>query len=272
MKIFENWNLKRAMRSVFRLLLAAAFIVTVGFADNKRKEAICSGMNILVHDSAGMSFVERSDIMQIVQDRFGEPVGKPLSSINMALLEKLINNNPFVAQAEVFSTVDGKLTIEVIQRNPVLRVINNTDQSFYIDDKGVFMPLSDKYTANVAIVNGSIANTLAERRIRVFTPEESEDTSNHLTQMEKIYALNRYICRDQFWNALIEQIYLNEDQEIELVPRAGNQVILFGDEKNMDEKFDKLLKLYKEGLSRTGWNQYKTINLKYKDQVVCTKK
>ena len=279
MKLFANWNLKKILRSVLRIFLVAAFLVTVGFADSKRKESVCADLEIIIHDSSGSAFIERSDVVQMVQDKFGEPVGKPLSSINMALLEKIINGNAFVARAEVFSTVDGKLTIEVIQRNPVLRIINNSNESFYIDDQGVFMPLSDKYTANVTVANGLIPNTFAEKKIRTFIPEEADDTTNHLTLLEKLYSLNTYITGHEFWNAQVEQIYINSDLEIELVPRAGNHIIIFGDlhggkagEENMDEKFNKLFHFYSEGLNRTGWNQYKTINIKFKDQVVCTKK
>ena len=272
MKLFSTWNTQVVLRSALRILLLAAFLVTVGFAESKRKEMLCPGLEIIVHDSSGIAFIERSDIEEMVLDKFGQPAGKPLSSINMALLEKIINSNAFVARAEVFSTVDGKLTIEVIQRNPVLRIINSSNESFYIDDEGVFMPLSDQYTANVVVANGNIPNTLAEKRIRVFTPEEAEDTSNHLTTVEKVFALNRYVSGNEFWNAQVEQYYVNSDLDLELIPRVGNHTIVFGDEKNMEEKFDKLLHFYKEGLNRTGWNQYKTINLKFKDQVVCTKK
>ena len=272
MKYFETWNSKGVLRIAVGSSLVAAFLVTVGFADSRRKEMLCTGLEIIVHDSLGIAFVENSDVVEMVQDKFGQPAGKPLSSINMALLEKIINSNAFVARAEVFSTVDGKLTIEVVQRNPVLRIINTSNESFYIDDQGVFMPLSEKYTANVAVANGVIPNTLADKRIRTFTPAETEDTSNHLTGLEKIFALNWYVIGNEFWNAQVEQYYVNSDLELELIPRVGNHTILFGDEKDMTEKFDKLLHFYKEGLNRTGWNQYKTVNLKYKDQVVCTKK
>jgi len=272
MKYFENWNTKSTLRILYRSSLVAAFLVTVGFAESRRDEMLCSGLDIYVHDSAGIAFIERSDIVEMVHDKIGEPAGKTLSSINMAMLEKIINSNAFVARAEVFSTVNGKLTIEVVQRNPVLRIINNSNESFYIDDQGVFMPLSEKYTANVAVANGVIPNTLADRKIRTFTPEEAEDTSNHLTGLERIFAVHGYVGEHEFWNAQVEQYYMNSDLDLELIPRAGNHTILFGDEKDMDEKFDKLLHFYKEGLNRSGWNQYRTINLKYKDQVVCTKK
>jgi cell division protein FtsQ len=48
---------------------------------------------------------------------------------------------------------------------------------------------------------------------------------------------------------------------------------VFGDAKDFEEKFEKLKTFYTEGLNKTdGWNKYSTINIKYKNQVVCTKK
>ncbi|MEO8088452.1 MAG: cell division protein FtsQ, partial [Bacteroidota bacterium] len=67
------------------------------------------------------------------------------------------------------------------------------------------------------------------------------------------------------------QIFVDAAGDMELIPRVGNQTILFGDEKQMEEKFNKLYTFYKKGLSKTGWNQYKTINVTFKDQVVCSK-
>ena len=93
--------------------------------------------------------------------------GKTLSSINITLLEKIINKNPFVADAEVFSTIDGKINIEVKQRRPVVRIVNFKDESFYIDDQGVFMPLSEKYTARVPVANGYIFDRESERKVTV---------------------------------------------------------------------------------------------------------
>src|SRR5436190_20631400 len=101
MKYFESWNTKRTFRMLYRGCLAAAFLVTVGFAESRRNEMLCSGLDVIVHDSAGIAFIERSDIVEMVQDKIGEPAGKPLSSINMSVLEKIINSNAFVARAEV---------------------------------------------------------------------------------------------------------------------------------------------------------------------------
>src|SRR6188768_2221153 len=103
-------------------LIAIAFMVSLGFASHKQSVMPCSGVIINVHDSSGTGFVDSNDIMQIIQNKFGALEDKPIASINISLLEKIINTNPFVRCAEVFSTVDGKVNIEVKQRIPVLRV------------------------------------------------------------------------------------------------------------------------------------------------------
>lgn len=269
---FPAEKFRRLLRPAMRLLLAAAFLVTVGFADSRRHETVCTAMEIRVHGENGIAFIERSDVRELVFDKFGNPVGKPLSSINMALLEKIINGNPYVAGAEVFSSVDGKLTIEVVQRNPVLRIINSSNESFYIDDEGVFMPVSDAYTANVVVANGTLSTALTDQRIRVFTPEDAEDTAHHLNMAEKLFVLNCYIGASAFWGAQVEQVHVTAEEEFELIPRLGNHAVLFGDITGMEEKFEKLFHFYKQGLSRAGWGEYRIVNVKYKDQVVCTKK
>ena len=66
--------------------------------------------------------------------------------------------------------------------------------------------------------------------------------------------------------AQIEQIAVNKLLEFELVPKVGNHKIVFGGIENLEGKFEKLMIFYKKGLSKTGWNEYSEINLKYKNQ------
>jgi cell division protein FtsQ len=91
------------------------------------------------------------------------------------------------------------------------------------------------------------------------------------TMLMDINKLSGYIYHDKFWRAQIEQIYVKKDN-FELIPRVGTQIIEFGDISNYEYKFKKLKALYEQGFSKVGWNKYKTINLKYNNQIICTKK
>jgi cell division protein FtsQ len=253
-------------------LIVIAFLVSVGFASHKQSVMPCTGIFVNIHDSIGNGFVEEGDIRQIIQNKFGSLEGKSISSINISLLEKIINTNPFIYDAEVFSTIDGKLKIDVKQRVPLLRIINFNNESFYIDKDGVFMPTSDKFTARVPVANGYIFDNESEKRVGIYNDANVTDTAVHKLKIEQLFHIVTYTSKDDFWNSVVQQFYVNSDGDIEFIPRIGMHTVILGDDSQLEEKFDKLKVLYKEGLNRKGWDIYSKINLKYKDQVVCTKK
>jgi cell division protein FtsQ len=135
------------------------------------------------------------------------------------------------------------------------------------------MPLSEKYTANVIVANGNILESYATTYKASLNLITKDSTSKKNKTLQELYAMAKYISTDPFWKAQVQQIYVNEDRDMEIVPMVGNQKIIFGDTIAMDEKFKKLLTFYQQGLNTTGWwNKYSTINLKFKNQIVCTKK
>ena len=90
----------------------------------------------------------------------------------------------------------------------------------------------------------------------------------------KLINFVRQVEDDGFWSAEIVQIVASSASsgamELVLVPRSGDFRIVFGEIGDAERKFDKLMRFYRDGLGRIGWNRYGTINLKYNNQVVCT--
>lgn len=265
----KNINWKLALRTGLWSLLILGFLVSVGFSSSKQDGMLCKGVSVTMLDTNGQTFVEAGDIIEIIKNKFGVLEGKPMGSINISLLEKIMNTNPFVSKTEVFSTIDGKITIEVKQRTPVLRIINFNDESFYIDNEGLFMPLSDKYTARVPVANGYIFDKQTEQRVTKYTGDQAGDSSLHM--IDRIFHVADYIQKNEFWRAGVEQLFVNAQGDIELIPRVGFHTVILGDDQQLEEKLNKLLLFYKEGLKLNGWNQYNVINIKFKDQVVCSK-
>src|SRR6185295_10743775 len=87
---------KRFFRLSVRVLIVCTFLASFGFTEHRRSEMSCKEIAIHVDDSLGNSFVQEEDIAQLIQDKFGNLKGKMLSSINISLLEKIIDGNPFV--------------------------------------------------------------------------------------------------------------------------------------------------------------------------------
>jgi cell division protein FtsQ len=263
-------KLKKALRISLWLSGFMALIITMGFVAGNQKSRTCSKINILISDEDRNSFVDASDVLDMLNSKGKKLTGTPMQDINTGMLEKIVNTNPFIENAEVFSTIDGIVNITVSQRTPVIRIMNASNEDYYMDESGVFMPVSEKYTAPVIVANGYIFNTYAEKKIYNLDYNPSDTMSGRL-MLEQLYTLANVIRRDTFWNAQVEQLYVNEWQEIEMIPRLGNHRIILGDISNLDDKLGRLMAFYRKGLNKIGWNTYRTINLKFKNQVVCSK-
>jgi cell division protein FtsQ len=263
-----NW--KKVLNITGWIAMAGSVILCIGFVNIQQENLTCAEIKIMINDEDGHYFVEEEDIRTLLVDKGKDVRGVKLSAINIGLLEKIIKNNSFVANAEVFSTIDGKVNIAIDQRRPLVRIINNADEQYYIDSEGKYMPLSDKYTARVVVANGHIINRFGERE--VITKENCDDCFASQTLSAEIYKVALFIDNDPFWKSFVEQIYVTNEMELELIPKVGDYRILIGDSSDLDVKLRKLLIFYKKALSRVGWDKYSVINLKFKDQVVCTRK
>lgn len=229
-------------------------------------------MDIKVNQDNDLYFLNNIDVARLIKSR-NKIVGQPKAAVNTTDIEKALNSHPNIANAEVSISIDGKLKVEVKQRKPILRLFNVNDESYYMDDEGMLMPLSEKYTAKVLIANGKIVESYAKNYKRTMNNIATDSAIKARTMFDELFAMATFIDADDFWRAQIQQIYINNNMDMEIVPIVGDQKIIFGDTTDMEEKFKKLLIFYRQGLNTTGWwNKYSAINLKFKNQIVCTKK
>lgn len=267
------------MKKFIYITLWPLFIAIIGtllaFVDNNKNELLCTNFVVSIDHSDGNFFVMDEDVTQVI-NRFGyRGDSMLLSVVNTRQLEYVLNTHPSVKSADVYTTIDGRVKIEICQRKPVLRVFTQSGESYYIDDSGMLMPLSSKYTARVPVAGGNISDSYTSMNtVNVALPPENPQTDSLLNNsvLDDLYRLVNYVRQDEFWKAQITQIYVNNEREMELIPRVGNHTILLGDVNDLDEKFGKLMIFYKKALPVTGgWNVYSLVNLKYKNQVVCRK-
>ncbi len=224
-------------------------IVVFSFVNDKKEKVSFAGTRVNVVDSISRGFVNDLDVERIIKKKYPSIHNLPISNINKEELEELIDKIPYVKKAEVFNSLSGKLVIEIKQRNPIVRILKGN--GYYIDEEGEKMPLSKNYTSRVLVVSGAVNDQLIK---------------------EELFDLVKFITNDEFWKSQITQIHVSGNKEYILIPRVGAHKIELGSIENYHRKFQKLSALYTEGFSKKGWNAYKNINLKYKDQVVCTKK
>ena len=247
----------------------ALLVVFTAFAEFHHRDQELAELKVEVDTKSGNSFVDQKEIEVALTSRGYIPGEVKTKSIDVRGLELLFDRYPSVKNADVYSTLSGELHVDIEQRKPILRVYSSNGDVYYIDEDGFLMPLSSNYSARVMVVNGELDlpyNLYVGRSVN--GTEEDEG----MLMLKQLFEVATSIEQDEFWASQFAQIYVNENRELELIPRVGRHRIIIGNASEMDNKLGKLKVFYIEGLNRTGWNDYRTINLKFKDQVVCTKK
>lgn len=251
------------------VLAVALIIATLVFVNISKKEITFEKPKVNIDYDTDNRFIDESDILFQVLNKEDSGV-LLLSSFNVTELENKLANNHSIKDAQVYKTVDGELVINIKQRRPIVRIFPENGIGYYIDEKGALMPLSNKYTARLLVVSGDLNEPFAKRYL--FNYNHLNDSLVEKTLLDDIYKISDFIDKSEFWKAQIEQIHVDKVSGLNLIPKVGNHKIVFGGVENLEGKFEKLMIFYKKGLAKTGWNEYSEINLKYKNQVVCTKR
>lgn len=230
---------------------AYALFATFHFS-HERENAVCLDIEVEIKDSTDIQFIHPDDVNKLVNKLEPGLRGSNMKTLNTTKLERqLVKKLVAVKKVECYKTPDSKLHINIWQRHPLLRIVKNTGYDMYLDQEGRLMPIPSLEPAFVPIATGAIADTFATH---------------------SLYEFAKYLKADKLWNAQIEQIHVKSNGEVNLVPRVGCHIIELGKLDNYQEKLGKLEKLYTEALPRKGWNIYSKINLKFDQQVICTRK
>lgn len=254
-------RLKKVSIITMWCLLVIGLFVTVAFINKQEQQTVCTAINVHIEPEHTASFVDREMILKQIRKDGNEKkiLGLNLNSINVPWLEKKLRNNPMIKTAEVYTDMNGSLNIHIVQRRPILRLINAFNEHYYLDEDGLKMPVSPDYTAHVPIATGFI-----------FEHGRGRDSAQSSIGKD-LFKIATYVDKDTFWNAQIEQIFVTAEGEVHLIPTIGNQTIIFGDASDVEDKFKRLLLFYQEAMNRVGWETYSNINVKYKNQIVCKK-
>jgi len=271
---------KRSLKIVLWVVSIVIFIVLTGIVINKYGRNKCKNVEITIDAPADGAFLTEEDVMSYAVESGSPLANKDLSKINVEKLESIISSKPFVQKSRVYLSINGTLHIDVTQRTPIARVQPDTrlagiaginSSSYYISSDGRLMPLAKGKTARVIFVNGNIRNLYNEMiKLDVDSTFIAQDSVGFFTTLYSIFHIAKYINEDDFLKAQIQQIFVDEKSDMILIPEVGNHIVIFGRGDNIDKKFRRLKLFYEKAPFIEGWDKYDTINIKFKDQIICS--
>ncbi len=240
------------------VIIGSAVVVLLVAAIRKQKNELCKGYLIELKGDESGTYIRQAEVMQMLSASLqGKIEGKQLVALNLKEMEQALESNEKVKDAELYFDNKNKLHITVTARKPVARLFTTEGNSFYIDSDAQPMPLADGFRVKVPVFTGFTAKKQLMRKDSLMLRDVQE--------------MAAYIAADPFWMAQVAQVDITTEREFELVPVVGNHIVKWGKPGDNDRKFDRLFVFYKNVLSKTGFDKYKTIDVQYSGQVVATK-
>jgi cell division protein FtsQ len=240
MKLF-NWT------NIRLILMITLVVFLFSFTSNRNNDRkLKKSMVVFIGNNA--PFVNQETVNKLLIENKKDAQSIDKDKLDLNKLEKALNTQEMIEKSDVFVSIDGVLKAVVKQKTPVARVFDG-DDSFYIDYKGNTMPLSTNFTARVLLVSGKI----------------NKDNNKNLAELFRI------IHDDAFLKKNIIAVQIMPNGSLLLFNRSYNYQIDFGRPIKIKSKFKNYKVVFQKAVLDSSLHKYKTIDLRFAQQVVCTK-
>lgn len=246
------------------LVIGVGMLSLLIAAMGKQKNDTCKDYAVVIKGIRGDDFfLDEADILKLLKAATkGKIKGQPKTAFDLQKMEKLLETNQWVKNAQIYFDSRDVLHVTVTEREPVVRVFTANGRSFYFDDQAQMMGLSDKLSTRLPVFTGF--------------PDKKMITANDTLLMKDVVSTAQYINSNPFWSSQVAQINIDLTcgagcREMEMIPVIGNHVVKLGDGENIEAKFNRLFVFYKQVLSKSGFDKYKTIDVRFNGQVIGAK-
>ena len=253
-------NMKRVRDAMIWLTLIAGISALLFFSIMRKSNAEVKTLVVEIEKiNDGEQLISEKEIKQILQLAAGKTITKAnIKTLNLRKLEAKLNKDKRIQRADLYFDSKNRLHAHIIQKKPIMRVIDEEGGEYYLDENGKQVPVTRGSAVRVPLVTGirdtfSLVNTKSDRP----------------SKLKQVFDIMKYVAKDPFLTALIEQAHVEHDSigDIVLIPKLGREKLIFGDASDIEAKFDNLKIFYRDGMPKLGWSRYKSLNLKYSHQV-----
>jgi cell division protein FtsQ len=243
------------------MVIGGGMLVLLIAAMGKQKKNTCKDYSIAIKGSEAKSFfLSETDIVKLLKAATkGDIKGQQKASFNLQQMENLLEKNVWIKDAQLYFDNKDVLHVSVTERKPVARIFTKNGKTFYIDENENGIPLSENLSIKVPVFTG--------------VPDKEERSKKDSLLIHDIKTTAQFISGNSFWTAQVAQVDVassgtDGSLEFEMVPVIGNHIVKLGNGENIEQKFSRLFIFYKQVLARSGFDKYKTIDVRFAGQVV----
>ncbi len=238
------------LKYIVLVVLTALLVWGVSWASDLAEREVCTQVDVEVINADSTSFVTPKEILNEMSNMGLQAAGLPMNKVDADLIETRLQQSIYLESAQCVKQSNNHLLVRVKQIVPVLRVFDGSS-SYYMNSDGKRMVATPNFQANVPVVQGH------------FTPQYPAT---------RLLPLVEYINSDPTLKSLVTMISVRDSNNVFIVPAIYGHVVNLGPPTEFKNKFERLTKFYQDVLPYKGYNYYDTISVKWKHQVVGTKR
>ncbi len=242
-------------------VIAAIMVAGAVIAGRDYREQPCSGMTVEVNGE--YAFMDENEAEGFILSRYADPVGMRAEEVDLWQMEQLLDSHSAVLKSQVWIESDNCVHVEVMQRCPVMRV-QTGNTGFYVDSTGCIFPLQKGYSAPVPVIDGEVPVKISAGY------KGLAQTSLEQEWVERMLELIMFM-RQGVWEGNVSQIRVGRDGNLVMIPRTGDEKILFGGADDIERKFAKLEKYYTHIKPSKEEGYYKSVDVTNKGKIICRK-
>ena len=243
------------------LIVGGVLLLVLSFTSSRRARRPCLALRAQIYPTE-LQFLTQSQLLTLANKHARRPIiGQSTKRLNLQDMEDNLRTHPFVRKVEVYRSHNGDVSIYLLQKEPIARLVYGTSRrpsEKYLTQRGELLSLSESFTARVPILE-----------LPYSFREEKSYWANPTHSRYQLWKMLREIREDPFWRAQIAYLSLGETNDLHLQTQLSRQVIYFGSAVDREKKFKKLRLLYSHILPQKGWNTYRKVDLRFRNQIVC---
>ena len=254
-----KFKIQRPKMAIMWFFLGVSFVVLLSLASNSFDNQPIESIEVNIQNQKDTRFLTKESVTNNVLDYLGTELSAlPVNQINLEEMKAHLEKNPYIEEVDLFVDMKRRINIDIWQKFPILRIVTG-ENDYYLSNHGYKIPKSNDFTSRVLVATGYITDN--KRNTGKIAQKEVFD----------LYNLASFIYDDDVLHAMIEQIYIHEDKQIELVSKLSSHEILIGDTDNLEEKMMNLKVYFTEIAEIEGWDTHTKIDLTWPNQLIATK-
>jgi len=252
----KRTNKKISYTKIARFVAAIFLLFFLAFSISNKLNSAVADINITIsQNDDNRTLISKKDVRYLLKSELGYDINiAEVRQLDLFKLERMLNRDDRINKADMYLDKHNNLFIAVEQKQPIVRVDVTGGHDYYLDYKGERIPVTDVF--RVPVVTGHVDKYVPE-----FLKIKKHNLNSVLNVAQRIHD-------DEFLTALVEQVFVDKDGSVTIVPKVGRDKILLGQAEDLDEKFYKLKVYYEQGIKKIGIDKFDELDLQYSGQIL----